>query len=1460
MQPLGKFRVKPPSLVSNSKRARSDRDQTAPDGARNDMKRRRTQKPDLDDGSRVIDPRTFSFDELDAWEKREAEREAEKERQRKADAVKRLALEKERQELRKRKEERDEGEKKARRKEEKRRKEQEGVDAGGEKILKAGRDQKISWMEVSGLVDVGVGAGEREDKNNIKKFKPSTTTGGAFACVRNGNGKNGGALDGRERHGEKCDRPLVEEPARHHGQRHRQHHQSCGKKKEKEKDHSNRHGHRATGPAHQLLKGLFSRTTDFAGRMATAALSALDLPPVEAYCSRIQHLVPKPFPFPQALNPQRQIMLRVIRAGKFKQHALLESPTGTGKTMALLCSALAFQRAQSPGARPQIIYGVRTHAQAGQVLKELKRSPYGLSRAVVLGSRAQLCNNPAVAKKFRVPACCSSSKAGGENKERPSWSIDYECRSIKSACPQYLQLKNPAIASFVDAQKDSQSLHESDLDKGSFRNLVPPLDAVDIEDLKTKIFPGCSYYASHVLAGAADIVICPHNYILDPAIARCSTGHRRNWSLENRFVILDEAHNVEELCRDVGSFKLSWEEFEALRKNLEKIAKWAERSNGSGRGSRTNSNSTPSRGAPVSSSSKSKLQTLAGALELREWLKVLAAALPASGKFGLGYPKTTEDLISENFRGKRYKELTGMELSECMLAEAEPFVPTSTSKKEGSSSSTTTNKVEMNRDRQDRSTSDFLLASLSTVDRVQSLLERLRRLIEQPQCYVVKIDGDTSGTTSSTTSSSHFGTLCVFCMSAAAVIAPLASQVDSLILASGTLHPHDALVSELGEVFAARLQRKPLPLAAPHVISKDRFLLVPYVGTKYLGRGASSWAKAAGAAPFSFVRNMNARAVEVEQQAEQQRQQFFPSTGSNTGITAEALADENFLEVIGRQILLTLLRSVPGGSGVLLFLPNTKTVERAMRLWRDKVLSGEKLQGNLVRQDGAGIISNGNAGTEGQTNKVKEPTAYDGLPFRSRIVLLDSLGEFRASVSNPQVITVLVSAYRSSASEGMDFRDSLCRLVVCVGIPFAPYKDEFVEEKKRYNDAAIACLGTESSSREWQHPRHLSGSEWYLIQAYKAICQAAGRVIRHEKDYGCVVLFDGRWTGELLKKRLCAWLQQYSSGSGSALGTRVEKRQDHRKIMVQVYSRLSSSRKNKKAKGCGKRLSPEPAMRLYVWLNSMNTGAGQERKFLAPRSSAAVDNNMPAAQATCESRPGGCVEGAAGASDFLDVAMAGDPASFTAAGSGPRIAFTKFNEAYENFLNKSKSKLPATEPEAWSGRSPHLVENKDQADALLRLGFVTNVGGPMPLLDEVNRKFNAEQELAQRRVQERADEMNKDLQEIRAELLEPLENAYKMILLLSSGPPASHKVQNEDQLGALKLLGFEGMNVGDSLPSMDEVYRMYRKKIDPKYELVKGRMNKNNRDLSELHAAHKMIDKVLMRAPTSGNSAFIAMP
>ena len=51
--------------------------------------------------------------------------------------------------------------------------------------------------------------------------------------------------------------------------------------------------------------------------------------------------------FPDGKEPfpsQRALMAKCITALQKKQHALLESPKGTGKTLALLTSALASQK------------------------------------------------------------------------------------------------------------------------------------------------------------------------------------------------------------------------------------------------------------------------------------------------------------------------------------------------------------------------------------------------------------------------------------------------------------------------------------------------------------------------------------------------------------------------------------------------------------------------------------------------------------------------------------------------------------------------------------------------------------------------------------------------------------------------------------------------------------------------------------------------------------------------------------------------------------------------------------------------------------------------------------------------------------------------------------------------------------------------------------------------------------
>jgi len=84
-------------------------------------------------------------------------------------------------------------------------------------------------------------------------------------------------------------------------------------------------------------------------------------------------------------------------------------------------------------------------------------------------------------------------------------------------------------------------------------------------------------------------------------------------------------------------------------------------------------------------------------------------------------------------------------------------------------------------------------------------------------------------------------------------------------------------------------------------------------------------------------------------------------------------------------------------------------------------------------------------------------------------------------------------------SEGLDFADNNARAVITIGIPFPNVKDIQVELKRKYNTQYSASRGL------------LTGSEWYEIQAYRALNQALGRCIRHEQDWGAIVLIDERF-------------------------------------------------------------------------------------------------------------------------------------------------------------------------------------------------------------------------------------------------------------------------------------------------------------------------------------------------------------
>ncbi|XP_071807478.1 regulator of telomere elongation helicase 1-like [Asterias amurensis] len=269
------------------------------------------------------------------------------------------------------------------------------------------------------------------------------------------------------------------------------------------------------------------------------------------------------FPF-DPYDCQNDYMSKVIECLQSGTNGILESPTGTGKTLCLLCATLAWRNTyiskqelgrclqsadeeappsaggtegsfrqklandlkegaggswgdeQQQGMfmdRPRIIYASRTHSQLSQAVDQLKDTAYR-PRVAVLGSREQLCVHPEVQK-----AESHTAKV-------------HMCRAKV----------NSRMCNFYN------NLDQKKADKAFTDSIL------DIEDLVKlgNTHKVCPYYMAKELKTNADIIFMPYNYLLD---ARARRAH--GVELNGNIVIFDEAHNVEKMCEESASFDLT---------------------------------------------------------------------------------------------------------------------------------------------------------------------------------------------------------------------------------------------------------------------------------------------------------------------------------------------------------------------------------------------------------------------------------------------------------------------------------------------------------------------------------------------------------------------------------------------------------------------------------------------------------------------------------------------------------------------------------------------------------------------------------------------------------------------------------------------------------------------------------------------------------------------------------------
>ncbi|XP_059096440.1 Fanconi anemia group J protein-like [Tigriopus californicus] len=263
-----------------------------------------------------------------------------------------------------------------------------------------------------------------------------------------------------------------------------------------------------------------------------------------------------------------------------------------------------------------------------------------------------------------------------------------------------------------------------------------------------------------------------------------------------------------------------------------------------------------------------------------------------------------------------------------------------------------------------------------------------------------------------------------WCLNPAVTFEELKKTIHSVILTSGTLSPMASFSSELDVKF-------PLKLEANHVIDKRQV-----------------WIRTLSHGP----------------------------TGHSLNATFRNADSFGFQDEMGR---LTLKVCQTIAHGILLFLPSYSMLNKLSERWQQTGVWEQLNRKKIV---------------------IMEPRFSD--EFETNIRHFYDVIESTNHGPDPSGVdgALFMAVCRGKVSEGLDFADNNARVVICVGIPFPNFKDIQVDLKKKYND-----------QRKLQDRDILSGSDWYEIQAFRALNQALGRCIRHRRDWGGILMVDDRY-------------------------------------------------------------------------------------------------------------------------------------------------------------------------------------------------------------------------------------------------------------------------------------------------------------------------------------------------------------
>lgn len=693
---------------------------------------------------------------------------------------------------------------------------------------------------------------------------------------------------------------------------------------------------------------------------------------------------------------QENFISKLLESLKTGKSALLESPTGTGKTLCLLCGSLAWldlekKYQEVPDLRLinesdpvsddkisleqmtesdlkslktyKIYFCSRTHSQIRQAIHEFQNTGYQHLRSTVLASRRHLCIHP------------SAQKAGDK--------LDNKCRKLRKSqgCSEPVPEVIPDIEDSARKCGSCKTEHPcpfyknfEEMKKKKTDVLFTMAGAFDQKSLieKCKKYRVCPFYMSRYLKANADIIFLPYSYIFNPHILK-----GLELDLKNAVIIIDEGHNIESVCEVNASFDMTVVDVENCRREL-------------------NTYSRKLQQVKVENPmlfAKLPEEKLVRELEkimikLRHSLESMEAGSAKTGQFCLtifseaGFTKTDWPRLLQNLRDIA-QFCGGNDL-----------------------------KVEGMRKIQNVVYNVYFLDCDDYGSSQEATLEKSFQFFKE----VLTPEDEEKGKKPK---------ISFWCFDAGVIMRFLQKEgVHSFIVTSGTLSPLPPLRRSLGITFEIELQND-------HVIKKNQVL-------------ALSIASVDGT-----ILNAN------YENRQKNGKQLYPAFG---------------------KLVLKVANFSP--KGLLVFFTSGKAKEECLKSWGNYSYQTSTLYDAI--------------------NKIKpiheEPKDAAKLPALQKLFSQD----IEDHGSNG---ACMIGVLRGKVSEGLDFKDDLGRAVIIFGIPYLNCTDDNIFHKK----AHIHDKNGENAE-----------DEWYTSEAVRPVNQALGRIIRHQGDYGVVVLADERYTDDYI--------------------------------------------------------------------------------------------------------------------------------------------------------------------------------------------------------------------------------------------------------------------------------------------------------------------------------------------------------